>query len=124
MDQNPLQNMSDEELKQAKKKFEDKLFSDLGLMNLSEEEKKKFVDDIADKANETILNTLIVNLDEAKADEIDKKIKTAKNDEEKATIFLEAAQTIPGIQGKITTALDQLYKQLIQASKDYDKENK
>ncbi|MFH1749724.1 MAG: hypothetical protein ABH837_02430, partial [bacterium] len=121
--QNPLDNMSEEDLQKLKKAFQDKMFADLGLEKLPEDEKKSFLQKLSQKVNESILNTLIVNLDEVQVNDLDKQMEIAQNDEERARIFLESAKNIPDIKKKITDALQELYQQMIKLSKKFDEEH-
>ena len=118
--QNPLESLGPEDLERIKKDFQEKLFRDLGLAQLPKNEKENFVEKVNQQANETILNTIIANLDDTQIDSVDKKMEEAANDEERARTFLELAKDIPDMDKKIISALNNLYQQMVESAKKFD----
>jgi len=118
--QNPLESLGPEDLERIKKDFQEKLFRDLGLAQLPKNEKENFVEKVNQQANETILNTIIANLDDTQIDSVDKKMEEAANDEERARTFLELAKDIPDMDKKIIAALNNLYQQMVESAKKFD----
>ncbi len=117
--QNPMGNINQEDLQKLRKEFEDKLFKDLRIENLSPEEKEKFIEKLTGHVNTIILNTTIENLSKEQLDEVETKMQTAQTDEEKDQIIAEAAKNIPDLDKKIISELDALYSSLTRVSEKF-----
>jgi len=115
--------MSQEDVAKLIPEFKTKLFADLGLEKLPEEEKEKFLQKLDTTISETIFNTVMANLSESQMQALEVKLKTDISDEEKTQIVLEAAQDIPDLEKKITAALEKLYQKMQDFSKKFDAEH-
>lgn len=116
--QNSLDNMSQGDLQKLRKEFEDKIFTDLHLEDLSQEKKREFLEKLTGHVNTVILDTVIDNLSEEQLGKIETKIQIAKTDDEKNQIVVEAAKDIPDLDKKIIKELDVLYNSLTRVSKE------
>lgn len=115
--QNPLENLSDEEIEKLRKDFEKKIFKDLNLEDLPEDKKTEFLEKLSDHINNTLINVIIENLSEEQLEQAEEEIK--KSDRPKEEIFIEMAKSIPGLGEKINKALDDLYGVMLKASKNF-----
>lgn len=115
MNNNQLENLSDEEIAKIRKDFEDKIFKDLNLEALSDEKKVEFMAKLTDHVNNTIINVIIENLSEEQLQKGEEEI--AKSNRPKEEVFIEMAKTIPDLEEKIIKALDDLYAVMVKAAK-------
>lgn len=90
--------------------FINRLLQDLQLDQLPEPQKTALLNKITGLAEKRILQTVIMNMDDASIDEFEQKLQSGITTEE-ATKFM--VKKIPGLSGKIDMALRNLYEELL-----------
>lgn len=95
------------------------LLSDLGLGSLEEPLRGKLLASIEKYVSLVITNTLLENLDDTAIEGIDRLLERDAREEE-VTAYLVAS--IPGIEMKLTTALETAYKRMLEESQQLTQE--
>lgn len=90
--------------------FINRLLQDLQLNELPEPQKSALLDKITGLAEKRILQTVIVNMDDASIDEFEQRIQSGMTKEEATKFMIEK---IPSLSAKIEIALRNLYEELL-----------
>lgn len=92
----------------------EKILEDLGLKDLKEPERSKLLEVIKNRIEQKTLFAIMKNLKDEDIKELDKKLE-AGADEGEAIAFM--ASRVPNLKEKISTALAELYDDLVEDAK-------